>query len=116
MTLYEFIDAKPKALRLGQWFVNCYFKRADKESLAFYQKDGTDAMRWIYNFIERNQWDEDNMPAFVNKQQHQELKLDNTILLNIIQGLLSIIDKSSLITDEDVKALERIKEAEDLFK
>ena len=57
MTLNEFIAAKPKELRLGQWFVNCYWKGSDKTSQTLYQLDGYAAMLYIRGLMEVWQWE-----------------------------------------------------------
>lgn len=47
ITLDEFIAAKPKELRLGQFFVNEYWKGSDGFSQYMYQLDGATAKREI---------------------------------------------------------------------
>lgn len=54
MTLQEFIAAKPKELRLGQWFVNTYWKGSDSYSKKLYQLDGVLA-RWEIQML-MNEW------------------------------------------------------------
>lgn len=58
MTLAEFIKCKPEYLRLGQWFVNCYWKGSDKESQFLYQLDGRSAATYITDLMESWQWNE----------------------------------------------------------
>lgn len=57
MTLNEFIAAKPKELRLGQWFVNCYWRGSDPMSRRLYQQHGDQARRSIEYIMEQWQWD-----------------------------------------------------------
>jgi hypothetical protein len=57
MTLTEFIARKPKELRLGQWFVNCYWKGFDVRSQQLYQLDGYAAMLYIKSLMEAWQWE-----------------------------------------------------------
>jgi hypothetical protein len=57
MTLQEFIAAKPKELRLGQWFVNTYWKGSDTRSQQLYQLDGYAAMLYIKGLMEVWQWE-----------------------------------------------------------
>lgn len=60
MTLDEFIYRKPKELRLGQWFVNCYWKGADSYSQRLYQLDGVLA-KWEIQLL-MNEWQWDTLP------------------------------------------------------
>ena len=57
ITLDAFIAAKPKELRLGQWFVNCYWKGADKTSQMLYQLDGYAAKLFIRNLMDSWNWE-----------------------------------------------------------
>ena len=57
LTLAEFVAAKPNELRLGQWFVNCYWKGTDKTSATLYQLDGYAAMLYIKGLMEVWQWE-----------------------------------------------------------
>lgn len=60
MTLNEFIKKKPKELRLGQWFVNCYWVESDMQSQKLYQQDGDEAKREIANYMLA--WDWPDLP------------------------------------------------------
>lgn len=57
VTLDQFITAKPKELRLGQWFVNCYWKGSDESSQALYQLDGSTAKRTIMALMRKWHWE-----------------------------------------------------------
>lgn len=65
MTLEQFIAAKPKELRLGQWFVNCYWKGSDENSQFLYQLDGAFAKRAIQSFMKEYQWE--SLPDIATK-------------------------------------------------
>lgn len=47
MKLEHFSASKPKELRLGQYFVNEYWKGSDEESQRLYQLDGNHAKATI---------------------------------------------------------------------
>lgn len=55
MTLSEFIAKKPKLLRLGQWFVNCYIAH---DPDLFYETDDSKALEKINEYITNFQWNE----------------------------------------------------------
>lgn len=57
ISLQEFIAAKPKELRLGQWFVNCYFVGADVVSARLFYADDKTAEVLIRQKMEMWQWD-----------------------------------------------------------
>ena len=57
MTLQEFINRKPKELRLGQHFVNRYWSGSDIVSRKFYQLDGESAETFITTLMIIWQWD-----------------------------------------------------------
>ena len=57
MTLNEFINKKPECLRLGQWFVNCYWKGSDEISQKLYVMDGLRARQNIHYLMNLWQWD-----------------------------------------------------------
>lgn len=63
MTLNEIIAAKPRELRLGQYFVNLYWKGSDQQSRKlFYLMSDTLALWEIRMLLRGWQWDENNMP------------------------------------------------------
>lgn len=57
ITLEQFIASKPKELRLGQYFVNEYWKGSDIYSQQLYQLDGASAKRAIVYLMEVWQWE-----------------------------------------------------------
>jgi hypothetical protein len=57
MTLDQFIARKPKELRLGQFFVNSYWKGSDKTSQELYHLDGYGAELYIVILMEKWQWE-----------------------------------------------------------
>lgn len=57
VTLDEFIAAKPRELRLGQWFVNCYWRVSDNHSQWLYQLDGAKAKGAIVALMGEYQWE-----------------------------------------------------------
>jgi hypothetical protein len=57
LTLAEFIAAKPKELRLGQWFVNCYWKGSDYKSQQLFQLDGYAAKLYIISLMDSWNWE-----------------------------------------------------------
>ena len=61
MTLDQFIRAKPDQLRLGQWFVNCYFKEATDYSCILYNINSDFLAAWEINLLLGN-WQWDNLP------------------------------------------------------
>ncbi len=68
MTLGEFIESCPEGIRLGQWFIVCYWKgEATDQSRELFQLDGEAAKWYIFGVITRWQWDIFNMPEF-NKE------------------------------------------------
>ncbi len=62
ITLDQFITMKPKELRLGQWFINCYWKGSDQQSQELYQLDGAKAKRMIEGFM--CWWHWNTLPEF----------------------------------------------------
>lgn len=60
ITLDEFIARKPKEIRLGQWFVNCYWKGSDSYSQRLYQLDGVLA-KWEIQLL-MNEWQWETLP------------------------------------------------------
>lgn len=58
MKLEHFIASKPKELRLGQYFVNEFWKGSDAESQRLYQLDGYHAKATIMSLMAAWQWDE----------------------------------------------------------
>ncbi len=62
MTLDHFISLKPKELRLGQWFVNCYCKPVGQnweDSInKLWNLDGEKAIACIKNRMWLWQWDD----------------------------------------------------------
>jgi hypothetical protein len=57
MTLDQFIAKKPSELRLGQWFVNCYWRGTDIDSQRLYQLDSMRAVMYITGLMMHWQWD-----------------------------------------------------------
>jgi hypothetical protein len=58
MTLQQFITSKPSCLRLGQHFVNQYWKTSDSMSQYLYQLDGKAAENYIRTLLDVWQWNE----------------------------------------------------------
>ena len=56
ITLEQFINEKPRELRLGQWFVICYWKGSDELSQELFQADGAKAKRIITQLMGTWQW------------------------------------------------------------
>lgn len=63
ISLSQFVAAKPKELRLGQWFVNCYVYNTSLWSQWMYQLDGAKAKQAIESAMMAYQWD--TLPEFV---------------------------------------------------
>lgn len=57
ITLEQFIASKPRELRLGQYFVNEYWKGSDAYSQQLYQLDGASAKRNIEALMKFWHWD-----------------------------------------------------------
>ena len=64
ISIAQFIEAKPKELRIGQWFVLCYCKPFDNrweyKIDELWNKDGYIAMVLIKELM--NLWQWDNLP------------------------------------------------------
>lgn len=68
MTINDFIDSCPTNIRLGQWFIICYWRGdATDQSRELFQLDGEAAICYIHNIITMWQWDVFNMPVFTKR-------------------------------------------------
>lgn len=69
MTLQELISAKPKELRLGQWFCVALGLKGNCDVIdnMFFTNYDASALWYLYDCIEWYNWDIDNMPVKENK-------------------------------------------------
>lgn len=63
-TLLDFVLSCPQGVRLGQWFVICYWKGSPTEkSIHLFSLDKIPAFFYIVDLLEDWQWDTQDMPS-----------------------------------------------------